>query len=80
MASQESYDLIYNDNTKTFKYNGTEIAVKDIFRAGIDLDIEMNFKVTGTYDVANGKFSKVLGNVAIVDCHYLHTLLFPAIK
>ena len=79
MASLESDELVYNDNNNTYRHNGTEIVVNDILGA-IDLDIVMNFNVTGTYDVADGKFSKVLGNVVIVDCNYLHTLVFPAIK
>ena len=58
MASLQSDELVYNENINTFRHNGTEIAVIDILRA-IDPDIVMNFNVTGTYDVADGKFSKV---------------------
>jgi hypothetical protein len=31
----------------------------------------MDFKIGGFYDEIGGKFSKVYGNVAIVDCKYL---------
>ncbi len=36
------------------------------------LDIELEFKLAATYESVNAKFSQVLGNVAIVDCHYIH--------
>jgi len=39
----------------------------------------MEFTVVGTYESGNAKFGKVLGNVAIVDCHYMHNLFFPAL-
>ena len=39
----------------------------------------MAFKVGGLYESVNGKFSKVFGNVAIVDCNTFHNQLFFAL-
>ena len=39
----------------------------------------MTYKIGGLYDEVNGKFSKVLGNVAIVDCNFFHNQLFDAL-
>ena len=44
------------------------------------LNLHMPFKVAGTYDSINGKFSKVFGNVAIVDCNTFHNQLFSALE
>ena len=44
-----------------------------------NLDLVMNFTIGGTYDDVNGKFGKIYGNVAILDCHYIHESLFDAI-
>ena len=39
----------------------------------------MAYKVGGLYESVNGKFSKVFGNVAIVDCNTFHNQLFFAL-
>ena len=44
------------------------------------LNLHMPYKVAGTYDSINGKFSKVFGNVAIVDCNTFHNQLFYALN
>lgn len=46
----------------------------DSLSADIDINnIELEFTIAGTYEDVGGKFSKILGNVAIVDCNYLDT-------
>ena len=32
--------------------------------------VDLPYTIAGTYTDNNGKFNKVLGNVAIVDCNY----------
>ena len=73
----------FNPETDTIYIEGKEFALDTLFGKGLGgetINIEMTFNVTGTYDEVNGKFSKVLGNVAIVDCNYFGDLIFPAFR
>ena len=49
-----------------------------IGEGGIFDGVILEFKVVSTYKEVNGKFSQVLGNVAVVDCKYVHNNLFEA--
>lgn len=42
--------------------------------------LELPYTVTGTYSSNNGKFNKVLGNVAIVDCNYFFIDLLDGLQ
>jgi hypothetical protein len=33
--------------------------------------VKVPYRVAGTYDLPNGKFSSAYGNVALIDCNYL---------
>ena len=50
--------------------------LQDIFNLQ---NLLMEYKIGGLYDGVNGKFSKVFGNVAIVDCNTFHNQLFSAL-
>ena len=72
---------IYNFVSLFLEKDLVEGFKEDILGADSNIDpVVMQFNVTGTYSEIGGKFSKVLGNVAIVDCNYVHNQLFPALK
>ena len=74
-----SSDLQYDPATYKIKYSeGGEMDVRDALNAiG---NIKMDFDYAASYEDVNAKFSKLVGNVAIIDCHYAHEKVFPALK
>lgn len=44
----------------------------------VPTDIAHNFTVVDTFSVPKGKFGNTLGNVALVDCHYINRLFMSS--
>jgi len=68
-ASKSSAQLAYDSQSDTIFHDGNQYDFNGIIE---ELEkITMDFEVGGFYDEIGGKFSKIYGNVAIVDCNYL---------
>lgn len=62
-------NFTFDPKSQTIEYGGNQYNLTGIIT---DLGkVLMEFKIGGFYDEIGGKFSKVYGNVAIVDCKYL---------
>ena len=74
-----SSDIQYDPANYKIKYSeGGEMDLRDALNAiG---NIKMEFDYADSYEDVNAKFSKLVGNVAIIDCHYAHEKVFPALK
>ena len=78
-AERPGSDLVFDDSGAISVAGTTD----PVSLNGIIEDIgtvSMTMEIGGFYDEVGGKFSKVIGNVAIVDCNYFADSLFPAMK
>ena len=78
VSMMQEANFTFNPKSQMIEYGGNQYDLTGIIT---DLGkVSMNFKIGGFYDEIGGKFSKVYGNVAIVDCKYFANSLFPALK
>jgi len=61
----------YDELSDILSYQEHSYRASDLL-GGAFSNIELEYKLVGTYESVNGKFSQVLGNVAILDCNYVH--------
>ena len=46
--------------------------------AGVPTELALNFTIVDSFAVPKGKFGNTLGNVALVDCHYINRLFMSS--
>ena len=78
VAQRPDSKLAYDPEQDMVFLEGRQVALNGIIE---DVgSVTLSYTVGGFYDEIGGKFSKLLGNVAIVDCNYFADSLFPALR
>ena len=63
-------NVTMNFEHELIMFNGTGFPF-ELLGIGEGSGWDLTYKIKGTYEEADGKFSEVYGNVVLIDCHYL---------